>query len=40
MTVVALPARDGTPHLGYMMKITYPDGKIYQFNPDPREKAG
>jgi hypothetical protein len=40
VTVVAFPARDGTPNLGFMMKITYPDGHFYQFNPDPREKAG
>jgi hypothetical protein len=40
VTVVAFPARDGTPHLGFIMKITYPDGHFYQFNPDPREKAG
>jgi hypothetical protein len=40
VSVVAFPARDGTPNLGFMMKITYPDGHFYQFNPDPREKAG
>ena len=39
VTVVAFPARDGTPHLGFMMKITYPDGHFFQFNPDPRERA-
>ena len=33
-TVDAYPARDGTPHLGYMMKITYADGHHYQFAPD------
>jgi hypothetical protein len=40
VSVIAFPARDGTPNLGFMMKITYPDGHFYQFNPDPREKAG
>jgi hypothetical protein len=40
VTVIAFPARDGTPNLGFMLKITYPDGHFYQFNPDPREKAG
>jgi hypothetical protein len=40
VSVVVFPARDGTPHLGFMMKLTYPDGHFYQFNPDPREKAG
>jgi hypothetical protein len=39
VTVVAFPARDGTPNLGFIMKITYPDGHFYQFNPDPRERA-
>jgi len=39
VTVVAFPARDGTPNLGFMMKITYPDGHFYQFNPDPRGNA-
>jgi hypothetical protein len=28
------PARDGTPHLGYMLMITYADGHHYQFAPD------
>src|SRR5690606_7015315 len=34
VTIVAHPARDGTPHLGYLIKITYPDGKVYQFAAD------
>ena len=33
--VVAFPARDGTKNLGFMVKITYPDGHVYQFSPDP-----
>jgi hypothetical protein len=31
---VAHPARDGTPSLGYIIKITYPDGKVFQFAAD------
>ncbi|HTW37714.1 MAG TPA: DUF6152 family protein [Steroidobacteraceae bacterium] len=33
-TVHAYPARDGTPHLGYLLMITYADGHHYQFAPD------
>ncbi|HTT01686.1 MAG TPA: DUF6152 family protein [Steroidobacteraceae bacterium] len=33
-TVEVYPARDGTPHLGFMVKITYVDGHHYQFAPD------
>ena len=33
-TVEVYPARDGTPHLGFMAKITYADGHHYQFAPD------
>lgn len=32
VTVQVFPARDGTPHLGYMMKLTYPDGRYFQFS--------
>jgi len=32
--LIACPARDGTPHLGYLIKITYPDGKVYQFSAE------
>jgi hypothetical protein len=40
VTIVANPARDGTAHLGYIIKITYPDGKVFQFSADPAaEKA-
>ena len=31
VTVDAFPARDGTPHLGFLAKITYPDGHHFQF---------
>jgi hypothetical protein len=34
VTIVAHPARNGTAHLGYIIKITYPDGKIFQFAAD------
>jgi len=33
-SVDAYPARDGTPHLGYLVKITYADGHHYQFAAD------
>lgn len=40
VTIVAHPARDGTAHLGYIIKISYPDGKVFQFSADPNaEKA-
>ncbi len=35
-TVDVYPARDGTPHLGYLLKITYADGHHYQFAPDSK----
>jgi hypothetical protein len=38
VTIVAHPARDGTAHLGYIIKITYPDGKIFQFAADSNTK--
>jgi hypothetical protein len=34
VTIVAHPARDGTPHLGYLVKISYPNGKVFQFAAD------
>jgi hypothetical protein len=37
VTVQVFPARDGTPHLAFMMKITYPDGRFFQFAPETRE---
>jgi hypothetical protein len=33
VTIDAFPARDGTPHLGFLAKITYPDGHHVQFAP-------
>ncbi|HEY6923075.1 MAG TPA: DUF6152 family protein [Steroidobacteraceae bacterium] len=33
VTVDAFPARDGSPHLGFLAKITYPDGHHVQFAP-------
>jgi hypothetical protein len=33
-SVEAYLARDGTPHLGYLVKITYADGHHYQFASD------
>ena len=33
-TVDAYLARDGTPHLGYLVKISYADGHHYQFAAD------
>lgn len=38
VTVNAFPARDGTPHLGFLAKITYPDGHHVQFAPDTPAK--
>jgi hypothetical protein len=34
VTVDAFPARDGTAHLGFLAKITYPDGHHFQFAQD------
>ena len=31
VTVVAYPARDGTKNLGFMTKLTFPDGHFFQF---------
>jgi Family of unknown function (DUF6152) len=31
VTIDAFPARDGTAHLGFLAKITYPDGHHFQF---------
>jgi hypothetical protein len=32
--VTAYPARDGTAHLGFLIKIEYPDGHFVSVNPD------
>jgi len=37
-SVDVYPARDGTPHLGYMVNITYADGHHYQFAPAAAER--
>jgi hypothetical protein len=34
VTAVAHPARDGSKHLGFLIKLTYPDGRFYQFSED------
>lgn len=34
VTVDAYPARDGTPQLGFLAKITYADGHHFQFAQD------
>jgi hypothetical protein len=34
VTVDAYPARDGTPQLGFLARITYPDGHHFQFAQD------
>jgi hypothetical protein len=34
VTVEAFPARDGTAHLGFLAKISYPDGHHFQFAQD------
>ncbi len=36
VTVDAYPARDGTPQLGFMAKITYADGHHFQFAADAK----
>jgi hypothetical protein len=37
VTVDAYPARDGTPQLGFLAKITYADGHHFQFAQDTTE---
>ena len=39
VTVDAFAARDGTPHLGFLAKITYPDGHHFQFAEMPATEA-
>jgi hypothetical protein len=34
VTVIVYPARDGTQHLGFMTKLTFPDGHFFQFAPE------
>jgi len=40
VTVNAFPARDGTAQLGFMAKITYPDGHHFQFAQDTPAPQG
>jgi len=37
VTITGLVARDGTKHLGWINKITYPDGHYYQIARSPAE---
>jgi len=34
-----VPARDGTQNLGFILKITFPDGRHFQFSRDPNAGA-
>jgi hypothetical protein len=34
VTAMLHPARDGSRHLGYLIKLTYADGRVYQFSDD------
>ncbi len=34
VTIRGLPARDGTSHLGYIMRINYADGHFYQLSAE------
>ena len=36
--VVANPARNGTPALGYIINLRYADGRNFQFGSDPGDK--
>jgi hypothetical protein len=38
VAVDAHPARNGTPALGFILKMTYDDGRHYQFSRDPNDK--
>jgi Family of unknown function (DUF6152) len=38
VTVNLHPARDGTQHLGYITKLTFPDGRYFQFGATPTGK--
>lgn len=37
--VVANPARNGTPALGYIINLRYADGRNFQFGKDPSDKS-
>jgi Family of unknown function (DUF6152) len=34
------PSRDGSAHWGFLIRLTYPDGRYYQFSRDPNDKNG
>lgn len=36
VTITGLTARDGTKHLGWILKISYPDGHFYQLSRSSR----
>jgi hypothetical protein len=38
VAIDAHPARNGTPALGFILKMTYDDGRHYQFSRDPNDK--
>jgi hypothetical protein len=37
--MVISPARDGTSHLGFLLNVTFPDGRRFQFSRDPNAPA-
>ncbi len=39
VVVTLHPARNGTPHLGYILSLQYKDGRLYQFSRDPNGQA-
>jgi hypothetical protein len=39
VTVAAHPARNGTPALGYLLDMSFGDGRHLQFSPDPNDKS-
>lgn len=39
VVVTLHPARNGTPHLGYILSLQYKDGRLYQFSRDPNGTA-
>jgi hypothetical protein len=34
VSAVLHPSRDGSRHVGFLIKLTYPDGRVYQFTED------
>ena len=34
------PARDGSPRWGFLLRLTFPDGRYFQFSRDPNDKNG